>query len=126
MTAAFISRRGRWPPDQPELLERVAVRRDEIVAHADRPGDLRDVEVAVRVERETVRRTEVPRTTRIGGAPGLVRRAVGAEARDDRAAPGADCDAARGGTLDRAAPGRPGPRPPAGLGEERPAPRVPR
>src|SRR2546428_2529434 len=124
MTAAFISRRGRWPPDQPDLLERVAVRRDEIVAHADRPGDLRDVEVAVRVERETVRRTEVPRTTRIGGAPGLVRRAVVAEARDDRAALVADCDAAREVTLDRAAPERPEPRPPAELGDERPALRV--
>src|SRR2546428_13041394 len=81
MTAAFISRRGRWPPDQPELLERVAVWWDEIVTHADRPGDLRDVEVAVRVERETVRRAEVSRTAGIGAAPGLIPRTVVAEAR---------------------------------------------
>src|SRR5437899_8652595 len=104
MTAAFISRRGRWPPDQPELLERVAVRRDEIVTHADRPGDLRDVEVAVRVEREPVWRAEVPRTAGIGGAPGLVPRTVVADARDDRAALVTDRDAAREVTLDRAAP----------------------
>src|SRR2546428_13815928 len=122
MTAAFISRRGRWPPDQPELLQRVAVRRDEIVAHADRPGDLRDVEVAVRVERETVRRAEVPRTTRIGGAPGLVPRAVVAEARDARAPLAADRDAAREGMLDRGVPALPAPPPPAAPGAARPAP----
>src|SRR5207244_12551889 len=113
MTAAFISRRGRRPPDQPELLERVAVRRDEIVAHADRPGDLRDVEVAVRVERETVRRAEVSRTAGIGGAPDLIPRTVVAEARDDRAALVADRDAAPEGAPGRAAPERPDARPPA-------------
>src|SRR3989442_10724088 len=122
MTAAFISRRRRWPPDQPELLERVAVRRDEIVTHADRPGDLRDVEVAVRVERETVRRAEVSRTAGIGAAPGLIPRTVVAEARDDRAALVADRDAAREVTRERAAPERPGPRPPPQLAPHPPAP----
>src|SRR5437899_11976637 len=121
MTAAFISRRGRWPPDQPELLERVAVRRDEIVAHADRPGDLRDVEVAVRVERETVRRGEVSRTAGIGGAPGRVPRAAVAVAGDDLAALAADRDAARAVPLDRAAPAPSDPLPPAAPGAVRPA-----
>src|SRR2546425_1501541 len=125
MTAAFT---GGTPsarsPHERELLERVAVRRDEVVAHADRPGDLGDVEVAVRVEREPVWRAEVPRTAGIGGAPGLLQRTVVAEACDDRAALVADRDAAREVTLDRAAPERPEPGPPAELGDVRAAVRV--
>src|SRR5262252_2517710 len=41
-----------------ELLERVAVRRSAVAAHREGPGNLAHVEVALRVEREPVRRGE--------------------------------------------------------------------
>src|SRR2546425_12066537 len=109
MTAAFT---GGTPsarsPHERELLERVAVRRDEVVAHADRPGDLGDGEGAVRVEREPVWRAEVPRTAGIGGAPGLLPRTLVAQACDDPAPLVADRHAAPGGTPRPAPAERPG------------------
>lgn len=39
----------------------------ETLARADRPGDLGDIEIAIRVERQAVRRAEVTRAARIAG-----------------------------------------------------------
>src|SRR5438445_8525200 len=78
-----------------KLLERVTGRRDQTLAPTDRPGDLRDVEVAVRVERQTVRCAEVPVAARIGRAPGLVDRTVITEPRQDGTAVVEHRDAAR-------------------------------
>src|SRR5438128_8762419 len=94
--------RGRYPLGASgELLERVTGRRDQTLAHTDRPGDLRDVEIAVRVERQTVRCAEVPVAARIGRAPGLLDRTVVAEPREHGAAVVEHRDAARTVARDR-------------------------
>src|SRR5947208_9276014 len=90
-----------------ELLERVTGRRDQTLARADRPGDLGNVEVAVRVERQTVRCAEVPGATRIGGAPGFVDRTIIAEPCPDRAAVVEERDAALTVALERSGDERP-------------------
>jgi hypothetical protein len=66
-----------------ELLDRVTTGRNEVLAHADRPRDLGHVQVAVRVEGESVWRAEVAGAARIGGAPGLVDGTLIAETGED-------------------------------------------
>src|SRR5438552_11739243 len=107
-----------------ELLERVTGRRDQTLARADRPGDLGNVEVAVRVERQTVRCAEVPGATRIGGAPGFVDRTIIAEPCQDRAAVVEDRDAARTVARDRSGAERPETFAPRQLGDDGDAARI--
>src|SRR5437899_4482057 len=104
-TSGWHMSRGLYPLGAGgELLQRVTGRRDQALAHTDGPGDLGDVEVAVRVERETVGRAEVAGPTRIGRAPRLVDRAIVAEPRENGAARIDDRDAARTVARDRSVP----------------------
>src|SRR2546428_4469400 len=104
-----------------ELLERVTGRRDQTLARAERPGDFRDVEVAIRVEGQTVWRAKVPWTTRIGRAPGLVDRTIVAEPCQDGAAVVEDRHTTRQVSGDRSVAEGPQTLTPGQLGDDRDA-----
>src|SRR5438309_5093605 len=101
-TSGWHMSRGLYPLGAGgELLERVTGRRDQTLAHTDRPRDFRDVKLAVRVEGQAVRCAEIPVAARIRRAPGLVERTVVTEPRQESAAVVEHRDATRPVARDR-------------------------
>src|SRR5207237_1932503 len=99
--------------DPLQLLHGVAIRRDQTGFSGDGPNDLGDIEVAIRVDREAVRRAEAPRRAWVRTA----------QSRDDGSVRVEHAHAARPIALDRSVPERALTRAPTELGDVHPAAR---